>query len=133
MLPLIVYRRPIQRRIRVARPEDKDIVTEIANRAFAPKDRTLWINGAFGRSDRTIYVLEHYGGVQAFIIMRAEGSDWRVDLIGVNSPRLGYGRDLMKYVEYVSPVEFEELVAGTHADNDGAQQFYHSQGFACWR
>ena len=126
MLPLIVYRRPIRRRIRLARPEDKPIVTEIANYAFAPKDRTVWINGAFGRSDRTIYVLEEYGKVEGFIIIRYEETDLRIDLIGTWKPRTGICRALVDYVSY-SDRRGTEVVAGTYDGGD----FYQALGFKC--
>ena len=129
MLPLKVYRRPIKRRIRLARPEDKAVVIEIANFAFAPKDRTVWIRGAFGRSDRTIYVLEEYGKIEGFVIIRPEGTDLRIDLIGTWKPLIGICRDLMEHVERTAPLDFSEVVAGTHGDNHGAQAFYEALGF----
>lgn len=131
MLPLKVYRHPIRRRIRLARPEDKPIVTEIANYAFAPKDRTVWINGAFGRSDRTIYVLEECGQIEGFVITRPEGSDLRIDLIGTWKPQTGICSDLMRYIEWTAPRDFAEIAAGTHGDNANAQHFYESLGYTC--
>ena len=131
MLPLIVYRRPIRRRIRIARPEDKPIVTEIANYAFAPKDRTVWINGAFGRSDRTIYVLEEYGKIEAFAITRPEGTTLRIDLIGTWKPRMGYCQNLLYFIELTSTPNFSEVVAGTHSDNKPAQAFYEAMYYKC--
>lgn len=129
MLPLIVYRKPIRRRVRLARREDEEVVTEIANYAFAPKDRTTWIHGAFGRSDRTIYVLEDCGHVEGFVITREEGPHLRIDLIGTRKPRTGICRDLMKAVEFMSPYDMTEVVAGTHSDNDTAKLFYGALGF----
>lgn len=129
MLPLIIYRRPIRRRIRLARAEDKPVVIEIANEAFAPKDRTIWINGAFGRSDRTIYVLEEYGKVEGFAITRPEGTMLRIDLIGTWKPRRGICRDLMAYVEWTANGSFDQVVAGTHGDNLHGQGFYRAVGF----
>ena len=131
MLPLIVYRRPIQRRIRLARAEDKSIVTEIANEAFAPKDRTNWIHGAFARSDRTIWVLEEYGKVEAFVITRAEGTDLRIDLIGTRKPRRGLCKALITYVELTAAYDFHQVVAGTHSDNQHSHAFYRAGGFTC--
>lgn len=131
MLPLIVYRRPIRRRIRLARAEDKPVLIDIANEAFAPKDRTIWINGAFGRSDRTIYVLEEYGRVEAFVITRPEGRDLRIDLIGTWKPRRGFCKALITYIELTSSLSFDQVVAGTHDDNQNGHEFYRAGGFTC--
>ena len=60
---------------------------------------------------------------------RPEGADLRIDLIGTWKPLIGICRDLMEHVERTAPLDFSEVVAGTHGDNHGAQAFYEALGF----
>lgn len=130
---LVIYRRTSGPRlhghpaIRGAIIEDVESVVALANMAFSPKDKTHWIQDAFDRNDRRIYVAEQHGRIAGFLITRKEPETLVIDLIGTG-PRLGgYGKSLIEHAEFSEPEPFTQ--AGTQIHNADAREFYAALEF----